>query len=444
MRGRAVLSKPLTGPAFLDMLLRSERFDEEVFHANQIRLLERLCRDAASFVDHYNQSLRGLFTDGNPHMGNFLADAWRDVPVVSKADILKNPNAFHSRSKRPEATEFRESHTSGSSGKPFHYRKSLLTDQATTTVANRAFAHFGLDLTGDLADIRVMLGGPDVRQDRDAAKTWNFSPESGAHHFFEIRRPVEEQWGWLKEVRPQYLLTYPSNLRGLARCAMADPDHGLRLEACIASAEILPPDVEDLIRSVFDAPVINIYGLREFGHVATSCPQTGTLHVSADVTMIEVLDEAGRPVEPGETGEVVATSFYNYAMPFIRYATGDFAELGDPCPCGRVLPVLKRILGRRRNRFTLAGGRVVWPIVEFGELTELFAIDDYQIIQSEAARFEFHYVGGADGGPLDHDAVAAYLHQRLAPDIHVAFVLKDAISPSGYAKQERNISRLNQ
>lgn len=438
------MSKPLTGPAFLDMLLRTERLDEAAFRANQLRLLQRLCRDAASYVGHYNQSLRPLFTDGNPHMGNFLIDAWRDVPVVSKADMLKNPDAFHSRSKRREVTEYGESHTSGSSGEPFHYRKSKLTDQATTTVANRAFDHFGLDLTGDLADIRVILAGSDGERGPGADKTWNFSSESGAHHFFEIRLPVEEQWRWLKEIRPKYLLSYPSNLRRLARSAQADPDHGLSLDACIASAEILPPDVKDLIGSVFGAPVINIYGLREFGHVATACPQTGNLHVSADVTMIEVLDEAGRPVEPGEIGEVVATSLYNYAMPFIRYATGDFAELGDPCPCGRVLPVLKRILGRARNHFTLANGRTVWPIKEFGELTELFAIDDYQIIQTDTDRFEFHYVGAANGEPLEQDAVAGYLRQHLAPDIHVDFDLQDAISPSGYAKQERYIARLNQ
>jgi phenylacetate-CoA ligase len=438
------LPKPLTGPVFLDLLLRTERLDQDAFRANQLRLLERLCRDAASYVGHYNQSLRPLFSDGNPHMGNFLIDAWQDIPIVSKADILKNPDAFHSRSKRPEATEFRESHTSGSSGEPFHYRKSVLTDQATTTVANRAFSHFGLDLSADLADIRVILAGSDGQGIRRDDKTWNFSAESGAHHFFEIRRPVEEQWRWLKEIRPKYLLSYPSNLRRLARSARADPDHGVSLDACIASAEILPPDVKDLIGSVFGAPVINIYGLREFGHVATACPQTGDLHVSADITMIEVLNEAGRPVEPGETGEVVATSFYNYAMPFIRYETGDFAELGEPCPCGRVLPVLKRILGRARNRFTLADGRAVWPIKEFGELTEQFAIDDYQIIQSEAVRFEFHYVGAANGEPLDQGAVSSYLRQRLAPDIRIDFVSQDAISPSGYAKQERYISRLNQ
>ncbi len=189
--------------------------------------------------------------------------------------------------------------------------------------------------------------------------------------------------------------------------------------------------------------MIDIYGLREFGHVATSCPQTGDLHVAAEVTMIEVLDEAGKPVEPGGIGEVVATSLYNYAMPFIRYATGDFAELGGPCACGRVLPVVKRVLGRRRNRFILAGGRVVWPTIELAELTTLFAIDDYQIIQHEAAGFEFHYVEAADGPPFDREEAAAYLRQRLAPDIRVDFFAQDAIRPSGFAKQERYVSRLN-
>jgi phenylacetate-coenzyme A ligase PaaK-like adenylate-forming protein len=61
---------------------------------------------------------------------------------------------------------------------------------------------------------------------------------------------------------------------------------------------------------------------------------------------VEVLDEEGRPCAPGETGRVVATSLNNFAMPLIRYETGDTAEVGAPCPCGRGLPVLTRIMGR--------------------------------------------------------------------------------------------------
>ena len=43
------------------------------------------------------------------------------------------------------------------------------------------------------------------------------------------------------------------------------------------------------------------------------------------------------------------TSLHNRVMPLIRYEVGDFAEVGPPCPCGRGLPVIARIMGRVRN-----------------------------------------------------------------------------------------------
>ena len=54
---------------------------------------------------------------------------------------------------------------------------------------------------------------------------------------------------------------------------------------------------------------------------------------------------------------VVISTLHNFAMPLLRYDIGDFAEVGDDCPCGRRLPVLKRILGRQRNLLCLPSGQ---------------------------------------------------------------------------------------
>src|SRR3546814_9182283 len=68
-------------------------------------------------------------------------------------------------------------------------------------------------------------------------------------------------------------------------------------------------------------------------------------------------------------------------MPMIRYAVGDLAEVGAPCPCGRGLPVLTRILGRARDMLVYPDGRRAWPLLGDMFYTEITAIRQFQIVQ---------------------------------------------------------------
>jgi len=70
----------------------------------------------------------------------------------------------------------------------------------------------------------------------------------------------------------------------------------------------------------------------------------------------------------GQVGRVVVTDLHNFATPLIRYDLGDYAEMADTCPCGRGLPALKRIMGRRRNMVRLPDGR------SFGHPSGIFVI----------------------------------------------------------------------
>src|SRR6185436_9202776 len=103
--------------------------------------------------------------------------------------------------------------------------------------------------------------------------------------------------------------------------------------------------------------VIDNYGVTETGYIAFECPAGGGYHVCSESVLVELLDDDGNDVPEGEPGRVVLTSFYNFAMPLIRYAVGDLAVAAHgPCPCGRTLPRLATILGRQRNIFTFPDG----------------------------------------------------------------------------------------
>jgi phenylacetate-CoA ligase len=125
--------------------------------------------------------------------------------------------------------------------------------------------------------------------------------------------------------------------------------------------------------------------------------------VQAETVLVEVLDDAGRACAAGETGRVVLTSLHNFAMPLIRYAIQDYAEVGAPCPCGRGLPVLTRILGRSRNRLSLPDGRRVWPLFSPKRYLRIAPIRQLQIVQHAVRDVEVRYV-------TDHPLSDAQLH----------------------------------
>ena len=105
----------------------------------------------------------------------------------------------------------------------------------------------------------------------------------------------------------------------------------------------------------FSCRVIDSYDLTEAGVIACECP-AGGYHTQSEIAMVEVLNSEGRHAAPGERGRVVVTPLYQYAMPLVRYDTGDEAITGEPCACGRAALKLTKIFGRKRRLFDFAGG----------------------------------------------------------------------------------------
>jgi phenylacetate-CoA ligase len=103
--------------------------------------------------------------------------------------------------------------------------------------------------------------------------------------------------------------------------------------------------------------------------------------------ILEVLDAAGRPCAPGETGEVVLTALQNFRSPLIRYQLlDDVTRAAGPCPCGRGLPLLTRIDGKRRPMMNLPNGRFKSSTDLAVLLTKVSGFRQYQLIQEASDR----------------------------------------------------------
>lgn len=125
-----------------------------------------------------------------------------------------------------------------------------------------------------------------------------------------------------------------------------DPAANLRLRVGFVAAERLPESLRTEVQNMFGMTIRQGYGTADVGCIAYECPHLGGMHLSTRC-LVEICDPAtGRPVPPGEIGEVVVTPF-TLDYPLVRLATGDLSRVStSPCACGRTAPKLQGILGR--------------------------------------------------------------------------------------------------
>jgi phenylacetate-CoA ligase len=142
------------------------------------------------------------------------------------------------------------------------------------------------------------------------------------------------------------------------------------------------PATKAKIEAAFGARAFDLPGLTEIAAWGFECEAGGGLtHIHEDYVYPEVLDEQGRPVAPGETGELVFTSLYRKAMPLIRYRTRDVVKLADrACPCGRTLASLDGGVLARLDDMKKVRGIIVYPR-RIEELVRPHGdVDEFQIV----------------------------------------------------------------
>lgn len=119
-------------------------------------------------------------------------------------------------------------------------------------------------------------------------------------------------FAWLREADPTWYTAVPTMHQAiLARAARnRDAIEGARIRFVRSSSSSLPPQVMAELEEVFDAPVIESYGMTEASHQMTTNPlpprvrKPGTVGLAAGPE-VAIMDDAGQLLPTGSTGEVV-------------------------------------------------------------------------------------------------------------------------------------------
>lgn len=418
-------------------LEQSQWLDPIKIRARQTRQLGILLRHAYETVPFYRQRLNACGL--HPESIRSQKD-WTLVPLLTRRDIQIAGRELHCQAGPKEHGSILTTVTSGSSGQPVTTLSTTVTRLFGNALVLRQHLWHRRDLTAKLATIRWLgetsAGGPDEA----SSQAWGAGTleivQTGPAVAFDIRTSVAEQADFLLKHDPAYLITYPSVVQALCE-HFETSDRGLtRLREVRTFGEVLDPTTRAACKRVWNVNVIDNYSTQEVGEIAMQCPDHEHYHIQSESLLVEVLDDAGRECRPGEVGRVVITSLHNFAMPLIRYEIGDYAEVGEPCPCGRGLPVLTRIVGRQRNMFLLPDGRKVWPALELSEAeqaTEMPPVQQFQLIQRTRSRLELLVVSPRPFTDEEQQLIHAWVDRSIGCrlDLKITYVEKIERGPTG-------------
>ena len=153
----------------------------------------------------------------------------------------------------------------------------------------------------------------------------------------------------LERERPDTFVGMPVQLLSLLRvCGRGS------LRRALVSGDACPDAVLRGCEAILQSRLFPHYGSREMAlGGAITCPAHEGMHLRENHVIAEIVDAQGRPLPPGERGELVITTIGMEAMPLIRYRTRDYTRvIPGKCPCGS--EVLRLDTVRRKETAELA------------------------------------------------------------------------------------------
>jgi phenylacetate-CoA ligase len=189
----------------------------------------------------------------------------------------------------------------------------------------------------------------------------------------------------IKNVNNMHLFGYASSLYEIARVANK---HNLdvKFDKAMSQGDKLFDHYTKEIETAFKCDVVEDYGLNE-GIMIGQKKDLPYFYVYTPNVFLEIVDDFGNRVEDGTMGRIIATKLDGYAMPLIRYDTGDLGVMlpKNKYPLNRAynFPLLERVVGRNTDIIKTTDGKTL-IVHTFTGIFEFFPeIEQFQIVQKE-------------------------------------------------------------
>lgn len=406
---------------------RNQWLDREAIDALQWAKLQALLQHCWDHVPYYRGQWQALGIDSVAEIRN-RTDFSR-LPLLTKQDIRDN---FADLQARPVPAGVMYKTTGGSTGVPLRFGYTRESYERRTAVMWRGYGWAGL-----APGVRTLylwgsaLGG---------APTAALLKDRLYHALFNRRMldcfamneaNLAQYAAAIARFQPRAIVSYVTPLVRLAQwiCESGRPIAGV--SSVIGAAEALHDFQRPLIEEAFPGSrVFNTYGCREFMLVASECEHRDGLHVNSDHLHVELVGD-----DPFAPAELAITDLSNYGMPFLRYLNGDMAtaHAGGACACGRALPRLGQVVGRKLDMIRSVDGHLL-PGEFFPHMfKDVPGVREFQVVQTELDNVIVKVVPDAEFREAEEKYVREQIGRVLGDSVVVTIQRVDKIplSPSG-------------
>lgn len=412
---------------FRQMISKSEFNSTESIKTYQLQKLKFI----VDYAWHNIQGYRELWDKHgfNPQMLKTLEDI-NKIPFVTREILKENIHLFTNF----KLKNIKHITTGGSSGEPFgfyHQEKNIYIEMA---FIHDMWSRFLPNVSMKIK--RVALRGHKIKG------LYYIKPANVMllSSYSLNKESVEEIIKAIEKYKAPVLHAYPSSIYIFSRIIK---DHQLkinhRFNLIALSSEPLMSYQKELVRDVFNAPISHWYGHTEKCVLAGYCEHEDFFHVYPQYGITELIDINGIQVKKGDVGEIVGTSFWNFATPFIRYKTSDYAELGDDncISCGRNYQILNRIEGRLQDYVVDKDGHLIsLTALIFAQHFEAFEhITSIKLVQKEIGTITVNIIPNTKYTQADSEEIHSVMKKVTKNRLDISIVLVDKTDRTSLGKQ---------
>jgi len=406
----------------------------EILKHQQELQLKKLIDFAYNNVPYYSKLFNQI--DIKPSDINTIEDLER-MPILTKQIIKENWQDFIP--KNINKIKYVNGSTGGSTGVPLRYRMSIEDYERGIALLYLCFSCGGYNLGDKLA---VIAGSSLVPTAKSETKRKIQDFFLNVRHYSSFEMSEKNLFKYFYDVnswKPDFFRGYASSLYFFAKFIN---DKNLQLsfqpKAIFTTAEKLFDKQRTLIEKILKAKIFDNYGLNDGGISAYECKEHRGFHVGTERAILEIVNDEGKHVIE-QNGKILATSLYNYALPFIRYDTGDLGIISaSECSCGRKTPLIKKIIGRTTDFLKLNNIVIGSPVLTI--LMGKFDIEQYQITQNGPSSIICKIIRGKTFKIEDENFIKKSFYSHVG-DISIKFDYIDSILPTRAGKYKFIINK---
>lgn len=367
-------------------------------------------------------------------------DDYAQLPVLTKQDIRDNFDQLIAPSMRGELLY---KTTGGSTGEPLRFGYTRESYQRRMAIMHRGYgwtgARFGQRTLYLWGASLTHTGFPKLK---DTLYHAAFNRKV-LNAFLMTDARMANYANAMAAYRPEVIVSYVAPLVNMAKW-MIDNTFGMDPpQRILTAAEALHAPQRQLLEDAFKCPVYNTYGCREVMLVAAECEHRNGLHITADHLKLEFGPRLD-PTSPDGPADLLITDLHNYGMPLLRYANGDLGTaLDGACGCGRGLPRLASVDGRKLDALRTPDGRFVPGEFIVYAFLGINGIKQYQVVQRRLDALDITIVRGPDFHDDNLKLLRIELDRALGSAVAYNFISADAIPLTPSGKLRVTISELS-